>query len=538
VVYLAKRSFNTTGTCRPDTDYMVDIGDRVEKVKEMVDRGKYFTINRPRQYGKTTLISALTRRLYDGYICVRLSFEGLGEESFYNSAAFCTALLRKIKAALTKPQFDYDKEYANQWEDPSVTDFIHLGEHITKMCKGKKVVLIIDEVDKTSNNIIFLHFIGLLREKFLMRKDGLDDTFLSVILAGVHDIRNLKLKLINEGIDKPSGRRGSHLNSPWNIAAPFLVDLSFNPNDIAGMLNEYEGEHSTGMDTAIVSRAIYEYTGGYPFLVSQICQLLDEDDSLGHDWSPVGIYNAVKALIRQNYTLFGQNNTLFDDISKNLENYPDLYSFIYDILIIGKRKTYTITVPTIQQAAMLGFIRNEDGQALISNRIFEIIISDYFIAKDEEYRSHSVINGYQGDMIKNGRFDMEYCLIKFARLFRELYTDKDSPFVEEHGRMLFLTYLKPLINGAGFYHIESRLTDQRRMDLVVDYGLDQFIIELKLWYGESAHEKAFDQLAGYLKSKYFTTGYLVTFDFRKNKNRAGKAQWVEWGDTRIFNVII
>jgi hypothetical protein len=522
----------------PEQDYMADISDRVEAVKEMVDLGQYFTINRPRQFGKTTLLEALARRISGEYICASISFEGLGDESFENTAAFCQALTDKISADLRRSPAGYETAYAKSWMDSSVITFNLLDKHVSKMCRGKKVVLLIDEVDKTSDNRVFLHFLGLLRDKFLNRKKGLDDTFQSVILAGVYDIRNLKLKLINEGVYKPSGQEGRLLNSPWNIAADFLVDMSFHPRDIAGMLSEYEADHATGMDIASVSELIYEYTGGYPFLVSKICQMLDRDKSLTRDWSPRGVHRAVKALVRQSGSLFGQNNTLFDDISKNLENYPNLYSFIYDILILGKRKNYTGTVPTIQMAAMFGFIKNIDGFAVISNRIFEIIMADYFIAKDDENRSHAHITGYHGDIITGGRFDMELCLSKFADLFREIFTEKDKPFIEEHGRMLFLTYLKPLINGGGFYHIESRLTDQRRMDLVVDFGLDQFIIELKLWYGETAHEKAYEQLAGYLKSKRMAEGYLLTFDFRKDRNRAPRAGWVEWDGVRIFDVVV
>ena len=39
------------------------------------------------------------------------------------------------------------------------------------------------------------------------------------------------------------------------------------------------------------------------------------------------------------------------------------------------------------------------------------------------------------------------------------------------------------------------------MDIVVDFGSEQFIIELKLWKGEASHEKAYEQLAGYMDSK-------------------------------------
>jgi hypothetical protein len=516
---------------------MVDISGRVDAVRKMVDAGEYFAINRPRQYGKTTLLSALARGISQNYICARVSFEGLGDESFENAAVFCDALMSKIRMALKRSPAGYEPAYADSWMDSSVSDFKRLGEHITKMCQGKKVVLLIDEVDKTSDNRVFIHFIGLLRDKFLSRKEGLDDTFQSVILASVYDIRNLKVKLISEGVYSASERQGRPLNSPWNIAAPFLMDMSFHPNDIAGMLNEYEADHATGMDVARVSDAIYEYTGGYPFLVSQICQILDEDSALLHDWTPRGARNAAKVLLNQVNTELGAN-TLFDDISKTLESHHDIYEIIYDILILGKHWNYILSNPTIQRAAMFGIIKNRDGAAIVSNRIFEIYITDYFSSKDSQNRSRGHITGYREDIIHNGRFDMECCLRKFAGLFREIYSENKRTFIEEHGRMLFLVYLKPLINGAGFYHIESQLTDQRRMDLVVDYGLDQFIIELKLWYGESAHEKAYEQLAGYLRSKNVTEGYLMTYDFRKDKKSDIRAEWIEWNGARIFDVTL
>ncbi|MCI6580493.1 MAG: ATP-binding protein, partial [Oscillospiraceae bacterium] len=49
-----RKYFNTEGCCYPDEHYMVNPDSRLKKIKEMVDAGKYFTINRGRQYGKTT----------------------------------------------------------------------------------------------------------------------------------------------------------------------------------------------------------------------------------------------------------------------------------------------------------------------------------------------------------------------------------------------------------------------------------------------------------------------------------------------------
>ena len=42
---------------------MVDIKNRLIEIKKMVDMGNYFTINRARQYGKTTILKALCRFL-------------------------------------------------------------------------------------------------------------------------------------------------------------------------------------------------------------------------------------------------------------------------------------------------------------------------------------------------------------------------------------------------------------------------------------------------------------------------------------------
>ena len=44
-----------------------------------------------------------------------------------------------------------------------------------------------------------------------------------------------------------------------------------------GMLNEYEEDFRTGMDIGAMAGLIYDYTSGYPFLVSKLCKLIDEE---------------------------------------------------------------------------------------------------------------------------------------------------------------------------------------------------------------------------------------------------------------------
>jgi len=111
--------------------------------------------------------------------------------------------------------------------------------------------------------------------------------------------------------------------------------------------------------------------------------------------------------------------------------------------------------------------------------------------------------------------------------------------LERECRLLFITYLRPYINGTGFYHLESEIRDGERTDVIIDYLSEQFVVELKLWYGDVAHEEAFEQIAGYLGSKNKEVGYLLTFDFRKTAN-VGKPQigWVEHKGKRILDVMV
>jgi hypothetical protein len=520
------KKFNVTGTCIPTENYMVDISSKLEKIMQLINDGCYFTINRARQYGKTTTLSRIHNTLPAEYICARISFEGLGDETFESQEKFCPTLIERIYTML---QFSTaEEDYREKWLDKSITDFKKLSRHITNMCKGKKVVLIIDEVDRTSHNRTFLGFISMLREKFLLRREGMDYTFHSVILAGVYDIKNIKLKLMSEGKYIPTETENKTYNSPWNIAVKFDVDMSFNPAEISTMLNDYETDHATGMDISVISEEIYSYTSGYPFLVSRICQCVD--DELNKDWTASGIKESVNRLLLE-------ANTLFDDVFKNLENNKELHDFIYNLLIVGETVNFVIDDPIINMGLMYGFLKKVNDKVVIANKIFEMRMSNYFISKDSRSKKQTA-GVLQRDVVKNGRFDMELCLRKFADHYAEIFNENDEKFLERNGRLIFLSYLRPLINGQGFYHIESQFTDLRRMDIVVDFGCDQFIIELKLWKGDEAEQKSHTQLLGYMESKKAEAGYLVIFDFRKEKNKQPKADWIDVNGMRIFEIIV
>ena len=515
-----RKKFNITGSCNPERHYMVDSKKRFKAVEDLIDAGEYFTINRARQYGKTTTLYMIWRRLSDRYLVIPLSFEGLGDSPFASEEAFVRTFSNLMVRYLTSQK--EDDALVGIWQNNTAKSMDELALLITDFCRKapKPVVVTIDEVDKSSDNQLFLNFLGMLRNRYLERDlQGMDFTFHSVILAGVYDVKNLKIKLRPEAEKK--------YNSPWNIAADFNIDMTFHPEEIAQMLTDYEKDEHTGMDIPAVSEEIYKYTTGYPFLVSKLCKVIDEQ--LDKDWTVSGVQTATKQTILE-------KNTLFTSLTKNLENYPELKQFIFAISINGEEVTYDVNNPVMDFATMFSIIKFDARRKVrIHNIIFEEVLNNYFIA-EQTINSLGRLR-LQMSYVRNGRLDMELVITRFAELMHEEYRESTVPFLEKEGRLLFLTFLKPIINGTGFYYVEPQTRDNRRMDLVVTYGSEEFIIELKIWRGEKYEEQGRDQLASYLATRGSKDGYLVTFDFSQKRKKT-EPHWIENNGKRIFEVTI
>ena len=97
-----ERYFNTEGRCRPDLHYMVRLDDRLRKMKEQfVDRGKYFVINRGRQYGKTTTLMALAEYLKEEYAVFSLDFQMMSSSNFSDEETFVISFIESLDQTLS-----------------------------------------------------------------------------------------------------------------------------------------------------------------------------------------------------------------------------------------------------------------------------------------------------------------------------------------------------------------------------------------------------------------------------------------------------
>ncbi|MGL5616476.1 MAG: hypothetical protein ACRDD2_09675 [Sarcina sp.] len=287
------KRFNTTGVCIERKHYMVDISRKLDEIECLINDEFYFVINRPRQYGKTTTLNELYKRLKSKYVIVRVDFELMAEE--------------------------------------------------------------------------------------------------------------------------------------------FIIES--------------------------LSREIYKFTSGYPFLVSRICQLIDEKiiGKIKRAWTIEDVQKATKILLLE-------RNTLFDDLIKNLENNKDLYDYIYDMLILDVKKYYNSYSLACNMGFMFGYFKELEGFVSISNKIFTEIIYNYMIAKVDN-KVMSKYNFKEKFLTDDNGLDMKKILLKFQQFMKENYSEKDKDFLETHGRLLFLAFIKPIINGVGFDYKEVQISTENLIDL-------------------------------------------------------------------------
>lgn len=169
----------------------------------------------------------------------------------------------------------------------------------------------------------------------------------------------------------------------FDVAADYKIDMNFSAVQIVGMLETYEADHHTGMDIQAVSQEIFDYTSGYPVLVSSICKYIDEDicgegefEDPQKAWSKEGVETAVKQILLA-------SAPLFESMIRHLDEYPSMKRMFQEILFQGSDFAYSPDVKEISLAVMFGYAVNREGKVRIANRIFETRLYNYFLSEEE-----------------------------------------------------------------------------------------------------------------------------------------------------------
>ena len=184
------------------------------------------------------------------------------------------------------------------------------------------------------------------------------------------------------------------------------------------------------------------------------------------------------------YILADGNDSLFESIMGKLKNCPTLASQLRDNLMKGDVITWKPDDAEQKQLHMVGLIRQKNSTAAIANRVFEMRLYQYFLGETNRN------DAFRRDALRNKpifinddhTLNMPLILDHFVKIQRMIQKEEEQ-FLENEGRERFLTYITPIVNGTGMYSIEERTRDPIRMDVVIHYMGQRYIVELKIWRG-------------------------------------------------------
>jgi len=299
-----------------------------------------------------------------------------------------------------------------------------------------------------------------------------------------------------------------------------IFSRELTPGNNSWITVDYINDKKIEMDIEQISKRIYFYTNGYPFLVSRVCKEIDErilPTKSTQNWNLEDVEEAVKRIIKE-------DNTNFQSLVINLEHNKNLFDFVEKLILGSEKFNYSTTEPTMYLAYQYGLIDNKNNVVSIHNKIYQELITDYMVSKfkieskKNNVSSEAVTSRYLTD---DGKLLMDKVLLTFQRVIKEKYSNlevlKSDEFLEKDLRLLFLVFLNPIINGIGFSFKEVETGAEKKVDIVVTFENEKFVIELKLWYGESYHQKGIVQLKNYMKQENVEKGYMLIMDKSRNK---------------------
>jgi len=490
------RKFNIAGSVIPEQHYYVDLAPQIEKLMMLAEEGAYFVINRPRQFGKTTVLNFLARHLQAAgtYAPALISFEDFTQRPDITEGEFYAEVAQLISEELNLAA-------TAALESPApVSRRRAFFDWLRALCEKRKLVLLIDEIDAVPENVV-IGFLAGLRKMFLRRNTKPAPH--AVCLAGVHDIKNLKAKYRNE-------TRTLGTASPFNIA----IDYELPPFSLEN-IRQYYLQHTQATGQMFEGKAVkrvHEVTNGHPWLVSVLAKALVE--KIAPDRGQKIRLPHVEKGIQE---LIDSRNANFESLFKNARH-PKLFHIVLDLLQ-GKQRLFNIQNDGIDLGVTYGVFSAKHRQLILANSIYAQVLYHHFEEELEEWDVSGLVSGNRV-IDARGRLDFARVLEKFQIFMKAkgAAVKKNRSFKEATGQLLLLSYLDLLVNGKGWTFKEVQ-SGEGRIDVLCCYGRQKEVVELKLWYGERKYEEGLEQLAKYLASESLDHGWLIVFDRRKTGRR-------------------
>ena len=522
------RRFGTQGPVNPEQHYVVSRSEELTEFIKRVKEGRYIVIFAPRQTGKTTFfqraVAALTAEDLT-YFPIQLNFEiyvDCSRSEFYDSLT--KQICKEIERVFQSRGEDLDAALKRFLDEAQITNHLSMLEFFEQVQRfltdgehWQKVVLIIDEFDGIPTSALkgFLH---AFRHTYITHATLQCPHSLGIV--GVKSIAQLDY---------------DRSVSPFNIHDDFALP-NFTLNQVQELLGQYTDETRQAFASEVIG-SIHKQTGGQPFLVNRLAQILTEDMGIPKT-ETITMTHFAEAHIQ----LLDENNTNLTHLTTNIRRNSRFESFLMRILLYEEGVPFNLRNELINELATYGVLaRGTDRMCKIANPIYLHCILQTF---------KPVVNGLEHDyfpedsdgfqyLTSAGQIQMERLLDNFrdfiARAGFRILQVPETPqeFIGQHLLFAYLDQFVTGVNGAMYMKVP---TGRGRMDLLILHNEKKYIVETKIWRSDRHYTEGKRQLAAYLSAEGVTEGYYVVFDHRETPAPRAETETIDGLTIRSYVV--
>ncbi|MCY3724814.1 MAG: AAA-like domain-containing protein [Candidatus Poribacteria bacterium] len=498
------RRFGTQGRVYPDKHYVVS---RTEEMADFIDRvkqGRYIVLFAPRQTGKTTFFRWALEALATEdatYFPIQLDFQivrNIASTTFYERLSYM--IRREIEIVFQKREKNPSAALTQFLEKTDITDnfsMMTFFQQLSNFLQNQRVVIIIDEFDGIPQTVVS-DFLYALRHIYLSDAPRCPH---SVGIVGVKSINQLNY---------------DRSVSPFNIQDEFRLP-NFTLEQVQELFDQYTNEVGQIFAPEVIA-SIHRQTAGQPVLVNRFAQILTEELDI-----PKNETITMEHFTTAHTQLLRGRNTNIGHLTTNIRKDRRFESLLMRIMTRDEGVDFNLDADIISELATYGVIKEgTDGMCEILNPIYLYRIMRVFKPTvnglEQEYFPEDTNDERREYLTPTGQIEMASLLNNFrdfiARAGFRILQVPDTP-QESVGRHLLLAYLDEFVRlVGGMMHIEVQ-TGRGRMDLILTHNHRKYIVETKVWRGESRYQAGKKQLAAYLKLEGATEGYYVVFDHRQ-----------------------
>lgn len=494
------RVFNTTGPCDPTAHYMLPPERRLPGLDALVAQGQYFVVHGPRQTGKTTAMLAFAQRLRRmGYAALYATLEMTqGVDEVERAEGLWITVLEQLARGQLAP----DQRPPDRAAVAGVEPGARLWRWLTAWAEAqapRRVVLLLDEADVVSGPAL-ISLLRQLRTGFIERPAHFPA---SVALIGMRELRD----------DLVHTRDGGPLSpgSPFNINAESLTLRDFTEAEVGELYQQHSVETGQIFLPEAVARAFW-WTQGQPYLVNALARyaVVELSPDPATPISAACIDEAKERLIRARATHL---------VSLTERLREARVARIVQAVLTGDQPI-SYDHDDWQVVVDLGLLRKGRDGAEAANPLYREVLGRQLSYNLQENLPEPRVSWRSAQ----GRLDFAGLVRGFLQWWREngdTLGEGDSLYPEALPHLAFMAWLQKIVNGGGQVTREYA-ANRRALDLMVTYGPDRFVVELKRVRERDTlaaiREAAIQQTLAYLDATGEREGWILIFDQRRRRS--------------------